>query len=102
MKNMRKDITIVGVLDEEKGTLELSKNGLSVPHLVMTITALTKMLFNDMDEEDHDTMQKLLNDIAEDPEEELKKQFETIRIAKLLKSLKKLGEVLDDEDKPLN
>ncbi len=102
MKNMRKDITIVGVLDEEKGTLELSKNSLSVPHLVMTITALTKMLFNDMDEEDHDTMQKLLNDIAEDPEEELKKQFEAIKIAKLLKSLKKLGEVLDDEDKPLN
>lgn len=102
MKNMRKDITIVGVLDEEKGTLELSKNGLSVPHLAMTITALTKMLFNDMDEEDHDTMQKLLKDIAEDPEEELKKQFEAIRIAKLLKSLKKLGEVLDDEDKPLN
>lgn len=99
---MKTEIKIEGILDEEKGTLELSKNGLSVPHLVMTITALTKMLFNDMDEEDHDTMQKLLKDIAEDPEEELKKQFEAIRIAKLLKSLKKLGEVLDDEDKPLN
>lgn len=99
---MKTEIKIEGILDEEKGTLELSKNGLNVPHLVMTITALTKMLFNDMDEEDHDTMQKLLKDIAEDPEEELKKQFEAIRIAKLLKSLKKLGEVLDDEDKPLN
>lgn len=69
----------------------------------MAITALTKMLFNGMDEEDHDTMKKLLNDIAEDPEEELKKQFEAIRIAKLLKSLRELGEVLeDDEDEPLD
>jgi hypothetical protein len=100
---MKKDITILGVLDEEKGKLELSKNGLSVPHLVMTITALTKMLFNDMDEEDHDTMRKLLNDIAEDPEEELKKQFEAIRISRLLKSLRELGEVLeDDEDGAVN
>lgn len=55
-----------------------------------------------IDEEDHDTMRKLLKDIAEDPEGELKKQFEAIRIAKLLKSLRELGEVLDDEDKPLN
>ena len=62
---MKKEIKITGILDEEKGTLELSKNGLSVPHLVMTITALTQMLFNDMDEEDHDTMRKLLKDIAE-------------------------------------
>lgn len=99
---MKKSITIVGVIDEEEGKLELSKHGLSVPHLVMTITALTKMLFNDMDEEDHDTMRKLLKDIAEDPEGKLKKQFEAIRIAKLLKSLRELGEVLDDEDKPLN
>ena len=51
-----------------------------------------------MDEEDHDTMRKLLNDIAEDPEEELKKQFEAIRVAKLLKSLRELGEVLDDDE----
>lgn len=100
---MKKEIKITGILDEEKGTLELSKNGLSVPHLVMTITALTQMLFNDMDEEDHDTMRKLLKDIAENPEDELKKQFEAIRVAKLLKSLRELGEVLDeDEDKPLN
>lgn len=99
---MKKSITIVGVIDEEEGKLELSKYGLSVPHLVMTITALTEMLFNDMDEEDHDTMRKILKDIAEDPEGKLKEQFEAIRIAKLLKSLRELGEVLDDEDKPLN
>ena len=68
----------------------------------MAVTALTKMLFNDMDEEDHETMRKLLNDIAENPGEELRKQFEAIRVAKLLKSLKELVEVLDDEDKPLN
>lgn len=100
---MKTRIKIEGILDEEKGELGLSENGLSVPHLVMTITALTKMLFNDMDEEDHDTMRKLLKDIAEDPEGELKKQFEAIRVAKLLKSLRELGEVLDDdEDEPLN
>lgn len=95
---MKTRIKIEGILDEEKGTLELSKSGLSVPHLVMTITALTQMLFNDMDEEDHDTMRKLLKDIAEDPEEELKKQFEAIRVAKLLKSLRELGEVLEDDE----
>lgn len=95
---MKTRIKIEGILDEEKGTLELSKNCLSAPHLVMTITALTKMLFNDMDEEDHDTMKELLKDIAEDPEEGLRKQFEAIRIAKLLKSLRELVEVLDDED----
>lgn len=95
---MKKDIKITGIIDEEKGTLELSKHGLSVPHLVMTITALTKMLFNDMDEEDHEVMRKLLKDIAEDPEEELKRQFKAIRLSKLLKSLRELGEVLDDDE----
>lgn len=100
---MKTRIKIEGILDEEKGTLGLNKNGLNVLHLVMTITALTKMLFNNLDEKNHDTMRKLLKDIAEDPEEELKKQFETIRISKLLKSLRELGEVLDDdEDAPLN
>lgn len=88
---MKKDIKITGILDEEEGTLELENNGLSVPHLVMAITALTQMLFNDMDEEGRDTMRNFLKDIAEDPEEELKKQFEAIRVAKLLKSLKELG-----------
>lgn len=94
---MKKDIKIEGILDEEEGTLELSKNGLSVPHLVMVISALTKMLFNDMDEEDHDTMKDLLRDIAEDPEEELKKQFEAIRISRLLRELKKLGLIVEEE-----
>ena len=41
---MKTEIKIEGILDEEKGTLALSKNGLSVPHLVIAITALTKML----------------------------------------------------------
>lgn len=88
---MKTEIKIEGILDEEEGTLEISKNGLNVQHLVMVITALTKMLFNDMDEEDHETMRKLLNDIAEDPEEELKNQFGAIRISKLFKSLRVLG-----------
>lgn len=101
---MKKEIKIVGVIDEENGELKLSNNGLNVPLLAMTITALTKMLFDDMDEEDHETMKELLRDIAEDPEEELKKQFEAIRISRLLKSLKKLCELdfEDDEDEPLN
>ena len=71
---MKARIKIEGIIDEEKGKLELNKSGLSVPHLVMTVTALTKMLFNDMDEEDHDAMRKLLKEIAEDPEEELKRK----------------------------
>lgn len=96
---MKARIKIEGILDEEEGKLRLSKNGLSVPRLVMTITALTKMLYNDMDEEDHETMKKLLNDIAEDPERELRKQFGAIRIAKLLKNLRELGEVLEDDEK---
>lgn len=95
---MKTRIKIEGIIDEEKGELGLNKSGLSVPHLVMTVTALTKMLFNDMDEEDHEVMRKLLKDIAEDPEEELKKQFEAIRVAKLLKSLRELGEVLEDDE----
>lgn len=95
---MKTDIKITGYIDEDRETLELEKHGLSVPNLVVTITALTKMLFNDMDEEDHEVMRKLLKDIAEDPEEELKKQLKAIRLSKLLKSLRELGEVLDDDE----
>ena len=98
---MKVEIEITGILDEEKQKLELEKNGLCVPHLLMVITALTKMLFNDMDEEDHEATKALLNDIVEDPEEELKNQFEAIRIARLkrlIKSLKNIGELVEDED----
>lgn len=95
---MKKDIKITGFIDEEEGKLELRKNGLDVPHLAMTITALTKMLFNDMDEEDHETMKDLLKDIAEDPEKELKKQFEAIRISRLSRALRDISELVEDED----
>ena len=95
---MKKDIKITGILDEEEGRLELSKDGLGVPHLIMVVTALTQMLFNEMDKEDHDTMRKLLNDIAEDPEGKLKKQFEAIRLSKLLRALRELGALVEDED----
>ena len=98
---MKQDIKIIGVLDEEKGKLELEKNGLCVPHLLMVITELTKMLFNDMDEEDHEATRGLLKDIAENPEDELKQQFEAIRITRLrrlIKSLKDISELVEDED----
>ena len=98
---MKVEIEITGILDEEKQKLELEKNGLCVPHLLMVITTLTQMLFNDMDEEDHEATKALLNDIVEDPEEELKNQFEAIRIARLkrlIKSLKDIGELVEDED----
>ena len=98
---MKVEIKITGFLDEEKEKLELEKNGLCVPHLLMVITTLTQMLFNDMDEEDHEATKALLNDIVEDPEEELKNQFEAIRIARLkrlIKSLKDIGELVEDED----
>ena len=98
---MKVEIEITGILDEEKEKLELEKNGLCVPHLLMVITALTKMLFNEMDEEDHEKTKALLNDIIEDPEEELKNQFEAIRITRLrrlIKSLKDIGELVEDED----
>ena len=98
---MKVEIEITGILDEEKQKLELEKNGLCVPHLLMVITALTKMLFNDMDEEDHEATKALLNDIVEDPEEELKNQFDAIRIIRLkrlIKSFKDIGELVEDED----
>ena len=98
---MKVEIKITGILDEEKGKLELEKNRLCVPHLLMVITALTKMLFNDMDEEDNEATKRLLNDIAENPEDELKQQFEAIRITRLkrlIKSLKDVGELAEDED----
>ena len=98
---MKVEIEITGILDEEKQKLELEKNGLCVPHLLMVITALTKMLFNDMDEEDHEKTKVLLNDIVEDPEEELKNQFDAIRIARLkrlIKSFKDIVELVEDED----
>ena len=98
---MKQDIKIIGVLDEEKGKLELEKNGLCVPHLLIVITALTQMLFNEMEEEDHEKTRGLLKDIAEDPKEELKNQFEAIRITRLkrlIKSLKDIGELVEDED----
>lgn len=41
---MKKDITIVGTIDEEKGEIKISKHGLDVPHLIMTINELTKAL----------------------------------------------------------
>ena len=99
---MKKCVTIVGTIDEEKGEIKLSKHGLDVPHLIMTITELTKMLFNDLDEEDHDAMCKLLKNIAENPEEELKNQFLAIRVqrlTRLIRSLKELGEVIEDDEK---
>ena len=103
---MKVEIKITGILDEEKEKLELEKNGLCVPHLLMVITALTQMLFNDIDEEDHKATKALLNDIVEDPEEELKNQFEAIRITRirrLIKSLKDIGEIVEDvEDERLN
>ena len=98
---MKVEIEITGILDEEKQKLELEKNGLCVPHLLMVITALTKMLFNDMDEEDNEKTKALLNDIVEDPEEELKNQFDAIRITRLkrlIKSFKDIGELVEDED----
>ena len=98
---MKTEIKIIGVLDEEKGKLELEKNGLCVPHLLMVITALIQMLFNDMDEEDHEKTKDLLNDIVENPEDELKQQFEAIRITRLrrlIKSLKDIAEIVEDED----
>ena len=54
-----------------------------------------------MDEEDHEKTKGLLNDIAENPEYELKQQFEAIRITRLkrlIKSLKNIGELVEDED----
>ena len=97
---MKVEIEITGILDEEKGKLELEKNGLCVPHLLMVITALTQMLFDEMDEEDHEATRRLLKDIAENPEDELKQQFEAIRITRLkrlIKSLKDIGELVEDE-----
>lgn len=93
---MKVQIKITGILDEEKGKLELEKNGLCVPHLLMVITELTKMLFNDMDEEDIEATRGLLKDIAENPGDELKEQFEAIRITRLkrlIKSLKDIGDL---------
>ena len=98
---MKVEIEITGILDEEKGKLELKKNGLSVPHLLMVITALTQMLFDEMEEEDHEKAKVLLNDIVEDPKEELENQFEAIiitRLKRLIKSLKNIGELVEDED----
>ena len=98
---MKQDIKIIGVLDEEKGKLELEKNGLCVPHLLMVITKLTTMLFNEMDEEDHEKTKALLNDIVENPEDELKQQFEAIRITRLrrlIKSFKNVVELAEDEE----
>lgn len=100
---MKKDITIVGMIDEEEETIKLSKHGLSVPHLVMVITELTKMLFNEADEEDAEALKEILGDIAEDPEKELKKQFEAIRLSRLLKGLKDLGFIVEeDKSKKIN
>ena len=95
---MKQDIKIIGVIDEEKGEIKLSKHGLDVPHLIMTITELTQMLFNDMDEEDHDAMKKLLKGIAENPTEELKKQFKAIRVSRLLRVLKDIVEFSEDDE----
>ena len=98
---MKVEIEITGILDEEKEKLELENSGLCVPHLLMVITELIKMLFNEMEEEDHDKTKALLNDIVEDPEEELKNQFEAIRITRLrrlIKSLKDISELVEDED----
>ena len=104
---MKVEIEITGILDEENGRLKLEKNGLCVPHLLMVITALTQMLFNETNEEDPEKTKALLNDIAENPKEELKNQFEAIRIARfkilLIKSFKNIGELVEDEyDERLN
>ena len=99
---MKKCITIVGTIDEEKGEIKLSKHGLDVPHLIITITALTQILYNDLEKEDIDTVKGFLKDISENPEEELKSQFNAIRIyrlKKLIRSLNGIGEAIEDDER---
>ena len=59
------------------------------------------MLFNDTYEEDHDSINFFLKDIAEDPKKELESQFNAIRtcrLKRLIRSLANLGEIIEDED----
>ena len=64
------------------------------------------MLQGEVEGERHEKTKALLNDIVEDPKEELKNQFEAIRITRLrrlIKSLKNIGELVEDEkDERLN
>lgn len=88
---MKKEVNIKGYIDVAEKKIELDKNGLSVPYLMMTITGLIQLLYNCMDEEDRDKARDILKDIADNPTEELKSQFEAVQLATLLRGLKDLG-----------
>lgn len=94
---MKKNINITGYIDVAERKIELDKNGLSVPYLMMVITGLIQLLYNCMDEGDRDKAKDILNDISDNPTEELKSQMEAVQLATLLRGLKDLGLVGSEE-----
>lgn len=84
---MKKKINITGFVDTDKKELELNKNGMGVPELVMTITGLIQLLYNCIDKEDVEDTKQIIKDISDNPEEELKEQFRAVRIAEVFKEI---------------
>lgn len=82
---MKKKINITGFVDTDKKELELNKNGMGVPELVMTITGLIQLLYNCIDKEDVEDTKQIIKDISDNPEKELEEQFRAVRVAEVVK-----------------
>lgn len=84
---MKKKINITGFVDTDKKELELNKNGMGVPELVMTITGLIQLLYNCIDKEDVEDTKQIIKDISDNPEKELEQQFKAVTVAEAFKAL---------------
>lgn len=82
---MKKKINITGFVDTDKKELELNKNGMGVPELVMSITGLIQLLYNCIDKEDVEDTKQIIKDISDNPEKELEEQFRAVRVAEVVK-----------------
>ena len=92
-----KSIDITGYINADKKEVEIDKHGLDVPNQIITITALIASLYEDAKEEDKEAINKVLHDIADNPKDEILKQFEALKLANLLRGLAHLGIIEEKE-----
>lgn len=68
-----KKIKIEGYIDTDRKEVELYKDDLDVPNLIILITELIDELYEEAKEEDGETINSVLHDVVDNPKEELEK-----------------------------
>lgn len=92
-------IKIEGYIDTDRKKVELEKDGLDVPNLIIVITALINSLYEEAKEEDGETINSVLHDVVDNPKCELEKQFDALELAMLLRGLAHIGMIKEREKK---